>query len=102
VRPIDIDVFPERGTRATRNGAHVIVDRELDVLTRRQQHASVRLHELDIPAGLAELGPHCKERTPTRRVEHAERLSRDLGGSLLEGVIDRRANLLACNEVDED
>ena len=102
VRPVDVDVLPERGAVLARDREHVVVDRELDVLPRRNEHAPVGPHELDVAARLAELGPEREVASAALPgLDDAERLTRDLGSARLERLVDRRAELLARDEVDE-
>ena len=55
VRPVDRHVVPERRACSAGDRENVVVDGKLDVLARRDEHVSVRPHELDVAARLAEL-----------------------------------------------
>ncbi len=98
---VDVEVGPECGSPVTRDGEHIVGDRQLDVLPSWHEHASVCLHELDVAASLPELGSNREERATTGSREDAEWLPRDLRRPLLERFVDRRPQLPARHDVDE-
>ena len=101
VRAVDRHVVPERRTLLACDGENVVVDRKLDVLPRRHEHGAVRLHELDVAPRLAELRAQRQIALSALPGYHAQRLRRDLCSARLERLVDRRAQLLARDEVDE-
>ena len=73
-RAVDVDVPPERRAALARDCAHIVIDRQLQILAGGHDHLTVGSHELDVAARLAELGPDGKERA-ARPLEDSERMS---------------------------
>jgi hypothetical protein len=101
VTPVDGDVSPEGGTLAAGDRQDSVVHGKLDILAWRDDRGTVVVHDLRVAAHLAELRPQREERLSLRGLEETDGMAHDLRGPLLERLVDRSAQLLACDYVHE-
>ena len=98
---VDGAVRPVRRSAFTRYREHIVVHRELDVLPRRYENGAVGTHELDVAARLAELGLHGEVALAALPRQDSELLGEDLCRASLERLVDRGAQLVPRDEVEQ-
>ena len=91
MRAVHRDVLPVRSTVLRGHGEDVLVYRKLEPLPPGPDDLPVRPDDLDIATSLAELGQHRQMGGAVRSLVQPQRMTEELDGTRLEGVVDRRA-----------
>ena len=102
VRAVDCHVFPERSALVSCHRERALSDGKLELLPGRHEDRSIPAYELHVSTCLTELRLHGEVVRPTLARDHGKLLECDLSCSSLEGLVDRRTDLLARDEVEEN